>query len=95
MVYRAAVIVSMYESTKGTFLAEYSSLITSISASIINLISITILDKVIFGHYVFFPNVDCPTVQILTVNTPTYIEINMFPDQFIEINIVPDQFIEL
>ena len=46
MLYRVAVIVSMYESTKGTFFANYASLITSLTASIINLLAIVILNQV-------------------------------------------------
>ena len=46
MLYRVAVIVSMYETTKGTFLAGYAPLITSLSASIINLIAIVVLNQV-------------------------------------------------
>ena len=38
----------------------------------------------------FSPIVDCLTVIIPTIDTPTYIEIYMFPDQFIEIYTFPD-----
>jgi hypothetical protein len=54
MLYRVAVIVSMYESTKRTVFSPYASLITSMTASIINLIAIVVLNYVILIH--FFEN---------------------------------------
>ena len=54
MMYRVAVIVSMYESTKGTFFANYASLITSLTASIINLLAIVILNQVFLYEILLF-----------------------------------------
>ena len=51
MLYRVAVIVSMYETTKGTVLSGYASLITSLTASVINLIAIVILNQVSVAIY--------------------------------------------
>jgi hypothetical protein len=45
MLYRVAVIVSMYKATKNTVLAPYAAIITSFSASIINLIAIVVMNQ--------------------------------------------------
>jgi hypothetical protein len=45
MLYRVAVIVSMYDTTKNTVFAGYAPLITSLTASIINLLAIVILNQ--------------------------------------------------
>jgi len=47
MLYRVAVVMSMYTATKGTVFSDYASLITSLTASIINLVLILIMNEVL------------------------------------------------
>ena len=65
MLYRVAVIVSLYDSTEGTVFASYAGLITSLTASVINLIAIVILNQVI--NYSLIHNTELIMACDLTV----------------------------